>query len=173
MLMQRKLRRSIAVGGSAIRQRLHCCSNVNGGLGARAHARSQNVNERASLNPRLLLPVHFSPSTRKHTAARAAVWVLVVACGPVLFELPLRLPSVQIHYERSSATPASTTCDSKSKHRRTCASTRTQPECGRTHRQAGTANNGQGTRRPISMAWTSCKKFSASRFRWNSAKDSG
>lgn len=62
--------------------------------------------------PPLSLLVRSPSNTHKHTVVRAAVWVLVVACGPVLFELPLRLPSVQIHYERSSAPPASTACDS-------------------------------------------------------------
>lgn len=127
------------------------------GRGARARARSQTSTSKPPRPLQLLLLVRSPSNTHKHTAVRAAVWVLVVACGPVLFELPLRLPSVQIHYERSSAPPASTTRDSKSTRRRTCASARTQPECGRTYRQAGTANNGQCSQHPISAARTSCK----------------
>lgn len=124
-------------GGTTIRQSRRCCFIVNSRSGCQGTCTLANVEEQTTPLPQLLLLVRSPSNTHKHTAVRAAVWVLVVACGPVLFELPLRLPSVQIHYERSSAPPASTACDSKSTQRGTCASARTQPECGRTYRQAG------------------------------------
>lgn len=51
------------------------------------------------------LSIHYTQACA-HTDMHAVVSVLVVACGPVVFELPLRLQSVQIHYERSSSLPA-------------------------------------------------------------------
>lgn len=46
---------------------------------------------------------------------------LAFACGPVVFELPLRLQSVQIHSERRSSLPASTTAAQREEetHRQT------------------------------------------------------
>lgn len=148
------------------------------GRGARARARSQTSTSKPTPPlPVLLLLVRSPSNTHKHTAVRAAVWVSVVACGPVLFELPLRLPSVQIHYERSSAPPASTTCDSKStRSKETCASAHTHNATplrdGLTSRQE-LQNNGQRTQHPISAARTSRKSSWASGFSWNPVGVSG
>lgn len=62
---------------------------------------------------------HNILSVFSHT--HTAVPGLAVACGPVVFELPLRLQSVQIHCERRSSLPASTTAAQREEetHRQT------------------------------------------------------
>lgn len=84
--------------------------------GITTHVKTKTCTHRPNTPSHKLLLTH----TQTHT--QAAVWVLVVACGPVVFELPLRLQSVQIHYERPSSLPAESTATQthKKKERNTC-----------------------------------------------------